>query len=77
MDLTDKPYHNMELILPTTQYKDSFIQAVIEYQAEDSADRRDIYELKVDELRNDFSSYVSKAKNSTRTTRLSFSQLLH
>lgn len=50
----------MELVLPTADYKDSFIEAVKEYQAVDSDDRRDIYELNVAELENDFPSYIAK-----------------
>lgn len=48
----------MELIIPSVDYKDSFIAAVHEYQATESDDRRDIYELDVTALAQDFYAYV-------------------
>ncbi|HZE86594.1 MAG TPA: GNAT family N-acetyltransferase [Methylomirabilota bacterium] len=50
----------MELVCPSIKHKNSFIQAVKEYHAVDSDDRKDIYELKVEELQNNFPSYISK-----------------
>ncbi len=48
----------MKLILPSVQYKNSFIEAVKEYQAVESNDRRDIYELDGVYLENNFSDYI-------------------
>lgn len=50
----------MELIKPSVQYKDSYIKAVEEYQAVDSDDRKDIYQLKTDDLKKDFAGYVER-----------------
>ena len=50
----------MELVTPSVKYKNSFIQAVIEYQAINADDRKDIYKLKVDELQKNFSLYIEK-----------------
>lgn len=50
----------MQLVLPSIQYKDSFIQAVKEYQADKADDRLDVLSLNVDDLEKDFDSYVSK-----------------
>jgi predicted acetyltransferase len=49
----------MDLVKPSTAYKESFIEAVKEYQATNDDDRKDIFELKVDELENDFPLYIS------------------
>lgn len=49
----------MQLILPSLEYKASFIQAVQEYQAEQSDDRKDIYALKVEDLNRDFNGYLA------------------
>lgn len=49
----------MELVKPSIAYKNEFIQAVKEYQATDADDRKDIFELKVDDLERDFSLYIS------------------
>lgn len=50
----------MKLVFPSSEYKDSFIQALKEYQATDAADRKDIYELNSEDLEKDFTLYVSK-----------------
>jgi predicted acetyltransferase len=50
----------MKLVTPSIQYKDSFIKAVEEYQSIDADDRKDIYELDVEELRSNFQSYIEK-----------------
>lgn len=50
----------MELMLPSTKFKESFIKAVEEYHAVHSDDRRDIYKLKIKELQSDFPAYISK-----------------
>ncbi len=50
----------MQLILPSTEYKESFIQALKEYQSDRSNDRMDILELNSETLEHDFSSYVTK-----------------
>lgn len=49
----------MKLDLPSVIYKDSFIQAVKEYHEIDDDDRKDIYELNVEDVQNDFSSYIA------------------
>lgn len=49
----------MELVIPSIKYKDSFIQAVKEYQTTDADDRKDIFALKVEELEKDFPLYIS------------------
>ncbi|MBP6882466.1 MAG: GNAT family N-acetyltransferase [Candidatus Levybacteria bacterium] len=50
----------MELISPSSEYKDQFIDAVKEYQAIESDDRRDIYEINTEELEIDFPTYLKK-----------------
>ena len=50
----------MQLVLPSVQYKDSFIQAVKEYQADEADDRLDVLSLRVEDLEHDFDSYVSQ-----------------
>lgn len=50
----------MKLVQPSKKYKKSFLQAVEEYHAVDAEDRRDIFELNIEELQHDFSLYVSK-----------------
>ena len=49
----------MDLVTPSSQYKDSFIQAVKEYHAVDADNITEIYELNIEELENDFPSYIS------------------
>lgn len=48
----------MELVRPSTKYKDTFIEAVKEYHKIDSSYRRDIYDLKIEDLEKDFDDYV-------------------
>ena len=48
----------MELVLPSIQYKESFLAAVKEYQAEELDDRRDYYELDIKKLQENFSVYI-------------------
>lgn len=50
----------MRLVQPSIQYKDSFLNAVKEYQNEVLDDRRDYLELNIDELQSDFSSYIER-----------------
>lgn len=50
----------MKLVLPSQKYKDSFIKAVGEYHIVDSDDRRDIYKLNINDLQNNFPSYIVK-----------------
>ncbi len=50
----------MELILPSEQYKDSFLQALTEYQSEKSNDRLDIYSLNKAELQDTFLQFIEK-----------------
>ena len=49
----------MDLVTPSSQYKDSFIQAVKEYHAVDADNITEIYELNIEELENDFPHYIS------------------
>lgn len=56
----------MELIVPSIKYRESFISAVKEYQENDQAGRRDIYELQVEELEKDFSSYIDKVVSESK-----------
>ncbi len=57
----------MELSLPSSKYKESFIQTVEEYQAEESYQRTaDIYKLDKDVLRNTFDSYVELLLSKSR-----------
>lgn len=49
----------MELINPSEKFKDSFIEAIKEYHAVDADDRKDIFEIKVEDLQNDFPLYIS------------------
>lgn len=48
----------MKIIIPSVDYKQSFIEAVKEYQSTDADDRLDIFALNVDELENDFERYI-------------------
>src|SRR5919202_4348111 len=48
----------MDLVTPSSQYKDSFIQAVKEYHAVDADNITEIYELNIEELENDFPYYI-------------------
>ncbi|MFA6004957.1 MAG: GNAT family N-acetyltransferase [Patescibacteria group bacterium] len=56
----------MELVEPNVRYKQSFIDAVKEYQAVESPYRRDIYELKVADLEKDFEVYVTHLLKESR-----------
>lgn len=49
----------MKLVAPHNMYKQSFIAAVREYQAENQQARSDVYELNVTELEKDFNSYIT------------------
>ncbi len=40
----------MKLVIPSNRYKNSFIEAVKEYQSYPSEDRQDIYALSIDAL---------------------------
>ncbi len=55
----------MELVLPTAEYMQSFIEAVTEYQQEGGSDHRSrrYGELSVFELESDFEAYVESAKS--------------
>lgn len=54
----------MKLVLPSINYKDSFIQAVKEYKKEDSKNKhlRDTHykSLDLEELTNNFNNYIDK-----------------
>ena len=56
----------MQILLPSGKYKESFIAAVKEYQATDDNDRQDIFSLKVEDLKKDFASYISKLLSESR-----------
>jgi len=50
----------MKLVLPSVQYKKSFLDALEEYYVDNSGYRRDLFELNIDDLRNDFDSYIAR-----------------
>lgn len=52
----------MELVLPSAEYKDSFIKAVKEFQAdtEDSMRHKKYRELSIPELEADFGSFIER-----------------
>lgn len=50
----------MELVEPSVLYKESFIEAMGEYQAQETGDRRRSYDLEMAELHYGFPSYVSR-----------------
>ncbi|MBI2074792.1 MAG: hypothetical protein HYT83_03060 [Candidatus Levybacteria bacterium] len=49
----------MKLVIPSIRYKDSFIEAVKEYQKEDLNQIR-YKNLNADELENNFAAYITK-----------------
>lgn len=50
----------MKLVLPTTKYKESFLEALKDYQSVDAEDRLDILALSIDELEQDFPAYIEQ-----------------
>lgn len=57
----------MELVLPSAQYKDSFIEAVGEYKRERSAGPAARYgDLSVQELEQDFEAFVERERRQAR-----------
>jgi predicted acetyltransferase len=50
----------MQLVLPSSRYEASFIEAVEAYQKEDGIDRLDIYQLNLQYLKDNFQEYVKK-----------------
>lgn len=58
----------MELILPSVEYKDSYLAAVKEFQADTSNERRleQYRKLSVSELDSDFESYVEELLSHAR-----------
>lgn len=48
----------MQLVFPTIKYKNSFLEALREYQAVKADDRLDIYELSLLSLQTDFPTYI-------------------
>jgi predicted acetyltransferase len=50
----------MQLVVPSIKYKESFLEALEEYQKSISSDRLDIYALNAEMLREDFDSYVKR-----------------
>jgi predicted acetyltransferase len=53
----------MKLVFPSKKYKNSFLQALSEYQSEKANDRLDIFTLSSDVLQNDFDGYVKRLEN--------------
>jgi len=53
----------MQLVLPSSEYKESFLEAVKEYQKDKSNDRVDILFLNTTLLKDDFQSYVDKLED--------------
>jgi hypothetical protein len=60
----------MELVLPTPEYKKSFLEAVKEYQSEGGSDDRGrrYRTLSVAQLESDFAAYVENEKGINWTT---------
>ncbi len=58
----------MELVLPTTTYKDSYIEAVREFQADKTYPlmERSYHETRIAELDADFENYVEKERSKAR-----------
>lgn len=58
----------MELVLPSAEYKDSFIDAVKEFQADDDNSHRNQWyrRLSIDELENGFESFVEREQSHAR-----------
>ncbi len=58
----------MELLAPTTQYKDSFIEAVREHKVTDVNNLRvrDLVEISIKELERDFEEYIAKFQEESR-----------
>lgn len=56
-----QPY--MELLTPSRKYKDSFIEAVKEFQTEKNSGGERYAELSVEELERDFDAYVEKEES--------------
>lgn len=52
----------MQLVLPSIDYKESFLEALWEYQQEKTEDRLDILSLHPEELKNDFQRYVARLR---------------
>lgn len=50
----------MQLIVPSVDYKQSFIEAIYEYQSTDADDRMDILSLNAKEIEHDFGGYISR-----------------
>lgn len=50
----------MELVEPSILYKESFIAAIEEYQAQETGDRQNSYYRELEELRYAFPSYISR-----------------
>jgi predicted acetyltransferase len=53
----------MQLVLPSLQYKESFLEAVKEYQKDKSNERVDILFLNTSLLQIDFQSYIAKLED--------------
>jgi len=53
----------MQLVVPSSKYKESFLEALIEYQKEKPTDRLDIFSLNKKELQGDFQSYIKRIEN--------------
>ena len=60
----------MKLVLPTVIYKESFLEALDEFQKEKRNDRVDYYELDSEKLRSHFASYVDKTLAQSRGEQL-------
>ena len=59
----------MELVIPSSKYKDSFLAALREYQKEEIGvidTRYDLATLKPEELQKDFTSYIKKIAGATK-----------
>lgn len=58
----------MELVLPSVKYRDSFIEAVTEFQADDDYTHRNQWyrKLSIAELEKDFEAFIARELSHTR-----------
>ncbi len=66
----------MELVYPNIKYKDSYIDAVKEYQDENQGHGRYL-ELNLEKLKTDFESYVEKLKSESNGENLKSGYVQH
>lgn len=58
---------NMELVKPSIEYKESFIEAIKEFQAEGNSSRfRHTHNINIQEVENNFDAYLKKLENHSK-----------